>query len=287
MIANAIEQVLVERTSETPVPISQVPLPPSERDFEVYGLITVEGESTRTAARMMGISQTRVIQIRDQVAEWMASEVPHLAKATPAQRLAVGARIAHDRFDYLYAQAMQAWRDSKDLPAHIHDSQQHCSSRPARGSFGDPRYVMLAARIAMKTIGLQVAIEKAAAARGQGTEDRGQESSKFEVQGSKLEGEESGLEVEQQRQSEGTGEAENPPVRGCSVFLAEEESSAPVEEKAVAASATRPVVSEENRRKRRAFFGGLASSDGDCSPGPQSLGPQMTRGIAATATIPR
>src|SRR4029450_3274031 len=42
MIANAIEPVLVESTSETPVPTFQVPLPPSERDFEVYGLVTVE-----------------------------------------------------------------------------------------------------------------------------------------------------------------------------------------------------------------------------------------------------
>jgi hypothetical protein len=286
MIANAIEQVLVERTSETPVPISQVPLPPSERDFEVYGLVTVEGESTRAAARMMGISQTRVIQIRDQVAEWMATEVPPLARATPVQRLAVGARIAHDRFDYLYAQAMQAWRDSKELQASVHGAQQHCPSRAARGSCGDPRYVMLAARVAMKTIGLQVAIEKAAASGKSEVETReGEAPAEPRVQGSTL-GEES-LPVAVQEEANGAREAESPPVRGCSVFSAEEVSSAPVEERAVAASATRPVVSDENRRKRRAFFGGLASSDGDCSPGPQSLGPQMTRGIAATATIPR
>src|SRR5262245_56544613 len=107
MVATVIEpeqalpqaEMHIEPTGRRPMPLShvplhQVPLPPSERDFDVYRLVAVEGESTRAAAGQFGISQTRVIQIRKHVAEWIADELPWLATGTPAQRLAVGANLA-------------------------------------------------------------------------------------------------------------------------------------------------------------------------------------------------
>jgi hypothetical protein len=250
MVANVVESKLVELAGETPAPRAQLPLPPSERDFELYGLVVVEGASTRAAAQAFGLSQTRVIQIRDRVAEWIASEVPPLARATPAQRLALAADIARNRFDFLYSQAMDAWRGSKG-PQTVTRSGASGELTSTRDSQGDPRYIMLAVRITERTVGLGAAIEKATANRGQGTGDAGPES-------------------------------QSPPVGDCSVSAATHESQPQVEPTAVAVSEVAPIVSDENKRRRRVFFGGPDGVFEDCSAEPKA-----NRGSAAGATIPR
>ena len=46
-------------------------LPPAARDFEAYRLVKVERKSTREAAKLLRISQTRVCQVVARVAEYM------------------------------------------------------------------------------------------------------------------------------------------------------------------------------------------------------------------------
>jgi hypothetical protein len=137
-------------------------LPPSERDFEIYQMVVGEGQSTRAAAREVGLSQTRIVQICDRVAEWIGSEVPPTAKLTPAQRLVVAVDIAERRFDFLYSESMEGWRERKGQP-------------------GDVRYLSQAMRIAERRIVVsqreataRQAIEKAIAVVKEAG-DRGQE----------------------------------------------------------------------------------------------------------------
>jgi len=174
MVANVVESKLVEMAGATPAPRANLPLPPSERDFELYGLVVTDGASTRAAAHAFGLSQTRVIQIRDRVAEWIASEVPPLARLTAAQRLALAADIARNRFDFLYSQAMDSWRGSKGPQTTLRAGGSGGQTSSTRESQGEPRYLILAARIAERTVGLGAAIEKALANREQRTGDREQ-----------------------------------------------------------------------------------------------------------------
>jgi hypothetical protein len=257
--------MLVELAVATPALRAQLPLPPSERDFELYGLVVTEGASTRAAAQTFGLSQTRVIQIRDRVAEWIASEVPPLARATPAQRLALAADIARHRFDFLYSQAMDAWRGSKGPQTTLRAGGSGGETSSTRESQGEPRYLILAARIAERTVGLGAAIEKAMANREQGTGDR-----------------EPGTGDKEQELGARGLEVQCPPVRDCSPLAGMAEVPAQVEPKSIAASQVTPVVSDETKRKRRDFFRDLNEVAVGCSAEPKA-----SRGIGAAATIPR
>src|SRR5262245_6121178 len=69
-------------------------LPPSERDFLVFEAVVVHGSSTRQAAAEFEISQTRVMQVRQHVAQWIAKAVPDGLDLTPQQRVRLAAHIA-------------------------------------------------------------------------------------------------------------------------------------------------------------------------------------------------
>jgi len=252
MVANVVESKLVELAGETPTPRSNLPLPPSERDFELYGLVATEGASTRAAAQAFGLSQTRVIQIRNRVAEWIASEVPPLARATPAQRLALAADIARNRFDFLYSQAMDAWRGSKG-PQTIMRGGLHGETTSTRESHGEPRYLMLAARIAERTVGLGAKIGKA-------------------------------TEVAAKLAEATISERADHPVGDCSLSAAEEEAQTKVETQTVVASDCRPVVSDENKRRRRSFLRGLDGVVETCSASPIEAIPQTYEPSAKVAS---
>ena len=86
----------------TPEALGQQPLPPSERDFEVFETLTFHGENTRSTAELFGISQTRVLQIRDRVADWLGSCGPVMTRLPPEQRVHLAARMAELRLDFLY-----------------------------------------------------------------------------------------------------------------------------------------------------------------------------------------
>ncbi|MDX1944526.1 MAG: hypothetical protein SFU86_03895 [Pirellulaceae bacterium] len=103
-------------------------LPPSERDFEVFYAVVVEGESPQAASERFGLSPARVAQIRQSVSDWLARSAPQARPVPAAQRTELAAEIAEKRLDHLYAEALAAWRKSPGA--------------------GDVRYLALAARIA-------------------------------------------------------------------------------------------------------------------------------------------
>src|SRR5437762_13377427 len=85
-------------------------LPPSDRDFQIYQRLMIDGASTRQAASDCSLSQTRVRQIASRVAHWMAESLPPSSEAADASYLRLAQHIAADRLQFLYGEAMHGWR---------------------------------------------------------------------------------------------------------------------------------------------------------------------------------
>jgi len=82
--------------------------PPSVRDFDVFRRIVVYGLSTRQVAQEHHLSQTRVRQIADRVAHWIAKLLPHFDIAEE-HGLRLARQLASERLDFFYGQAMHGW----------------------------------------------------------------------------------------------------------------------------------------------------------------------------------
>jgi hypothetical protein len=113
---------------------------PSERDWALYQAVRVEQWPTRAAATGFGISPTRVCQIVQRTAAFIAQAVTVPSKEEESQQLAAGKQLAADRIDYLYGQAMNCFR-------HSQGKDNSCST--GRRSYGDMRYLQAAARLAL------------------------------------------------------------------------------------------------------------------------------------------
>jgi hypothetical protein len=113
---------------------------PSERDWALYQAVRVEQWPTRAVAEGYGISQTRVCQIVQRTAAFIAQAVTVPSKEDEAQQLAAGKQLAADRIDYLYGQAVTCFR-------HSQGKENSCST--GRRSYGDMRYLHAAARLAL------------------------------------------------------------------------------------------------------------------------------------------
>jgi hypothetical protein len=133
----------------------QAPLPPTERDFLVFERVVIESATTRAAAEEFGLSQTRVMQIRERVAEWIGSQVPETPRLSPRQRLGLASHIAEGQIDHLYAQAMEGWRKSQGTQTTVRSSD-HGETTITKESHGDIKYLALASRIAERKFGVVV-----------------------------------------------------------------------------------------------------------------------------------
>ncbi len=140
---------------------TQVQLPPSGRDFDVYRLVKIEQRSTRAAAAAVGISQTRVCQVIERVAQF-------LIEATPAtedderhgRRLRVAQQVAAERIDFLYALAVRSYRQSKGAETTVREVETGLRPKvtitTTRNSYGDGRILMAAANMVMLAAKLPV-----------------------------------------------------------------------------------------------------------------------------------
>jgi len=123
-------------------------LPPSERAFEVYRLIEVDGLSTRTVAQQVGLSQTRVVQLRDAVEHWVARQPSATSGLTKQQRLQAAEYKAGLRLDHLYSLALEAFRQSQGPEATSEETIRGGRVVKTRYSHGNTRYLVMAMRIA-------------------------------------------------------------------------------------------------------------------------------------------
>ena len=215
------------------------PLPPSERDFDLFARVVVEGATTRAAAWEFDLSQTRVVQVRDRVAQWIATEVPAAERLSAGQRLRLAASIASQRIDYLYSLALEAWRASKGEVTIVRDGERG-PSRVTRDSQGDPKYLALASRLALRQ--MDVAEREA---RSPAAGDRSQETETAETY---------------------TVGAEAPPVRACSASAEAPPVEAPALIAGDDASRSGDELSDEIESRRRAFLAALAEETSPVQP---------------------
>ena len=229
------------------------PLPPSERDFEVFERVVAQGASTRAAAKEFGLSQTRIVQVRDRVAEWIAAEVPFAERLLPRQRLRLAASIASQRIDYLYSLALEAWRASQGEQTVVREGESGLS-RVTRASHGDPKYLLLASRLALRQ--MDVAEREA---RGQKAGDRSQEAGNRSQEAGD-EGQEAGAaEIYE-------SDSVDPPVRDCSASAQALPVVTPSLIVAEDTSRCAHELSDEIESRRRAFLAALAEQMSPVQP---------------------
>jgi hypothetical protein len=125
-------------------------LPPSGRDFEVFEHVTVDGGTTRSAAQEFKISQTRVCQVLERVRDWLDEVAPATAdEQVTKKHLQLAEGLAADRLDSLYSQAMTGWRSSAGEVERVRIAGWGEKLTTRTTSHGDPRYLTVAARLAL------------------------------------------------------------------------------------------------------------------------------------------
>lgn len=262
----------------TPQELRHQPLPPSERDFQVFELVAIDGASTRQAAAEFGVSQSRIVQIRRHVAEWMGAEVPETPRLTPVQRLRLAAEIAERRADHLYSKAMDGWRASQQPETRICRGSLGNQTQTTRERHGDPRYLWAAMRINERQVHLAGTIRKILA----DAEDR--ESG---IGGQESETEGSGCRVQEEQ------EDFNPPVRDCSHIEAAAGNGQTAAAESDDASDCQDEVSGELENRRREFLAALHDDAAPVQPPFTDAGGmlldssemQPTNGHASTAAL--
>ena len=93
---------------------TELKLPPSGRDFQVYQRVIVEAASTRQSAGEFSVSQTRVRQVVQRVSEWLTQELPAASKENDQVQLWLARHVAADRLQTLLGETMDGWRKSHD-----------------------------------------------------------------------------------------------------------------------------------------------------------------------------
>lgn len=137
-------------TTQTTHGKTQQKLPPGERDFQVYRLVTIEQKSTRTAAKIAGVSQTRVCQIVERVAEFLIATAPTTEDpARKQQQLNVAQQAAAEQIRYLSQQAMRCFQKSIGPKTTVRQAADGSPLTTTRQSDGDCRYLFAVAKLAV------------------------------------------------------------------------------------------------------------------------------------------
>jgi hypothetical protein len=93
---------------------TELKLPPSGRDFQVYQRVIVDAASTRQAASEFSLSQTRVRQVVQRVADWLDKELPAASEESDKTKLWLAKHVAADRLQTLLCETMSGWRKSHE-----------------------------------------------------------------------------------------------------------------------------------------------------------------------------
>ncbi len=226
-------------------------LPPGERDFQVFERVVVEGATTRQAAAEFGLSQSRIVQIRQRVAEWIGKEVPPTESLTARQRLVLAGRIAEQRIDFLYSEVMEAWRASQGSHTIIRNGDNG-ETQITRDSHGDVRYLAMAARLSGLTIPLTAAVERAM--------PRGDRQQDEEAQT----GDNANDADPTRRETNTTRSA--PPVGDCSENVVPQPRVAAEVAASNGASLCLPEICDEIESRRRTFLAALADDTSPVQP---------------------
>ncbi|WP_425614516.1 hypothetical protein NA78x_004385 [Anatilimnocola sp. NA78] len=261
----------------------QVSLPPCWRDFEAYRLVKVSQFSTRVAARKLKISQTRIRQIIERVAAYLVEMSPGVKDVVRReQQLYVAEQMAAERLNFLCSQAENAWRMSQGPMKTVRKSANFTGANSVttiRTGYGDPRYLMVACKLAEHAAmlpqpsllsSLAAAALAAEEAEGLGEDEDGPAKQRATSQGSGVYGEERLSKMDDRRSPKTPDPARaerrsSPLNRDCSELFAKEAAEMrnekfrdPVSAMAAFDSATRPVMKlYEEEAARRTVHGEL------------------------------
>jgi hypothetical protein len=137
---------------------------PSERDFELFFALQARCLSTRAAAEQFGISQTRVLQVRDRVAEWLGTTLlPMRGNLSAGQRVQVIGEMARHRLEFLLSQAVEAWHASKGTTTKVRVGESLSEVTTTYTTQGDIRYLVGASRLNEGMLKLAEGVEAAMA----------------------------------------------------------------------------------------------------------------------------
>ena len=101
MVTQATAQETTQESTNT--------LPPRGRDFEAYRLVKVERRSTREAAKLLRISQTRVCQVVARVAGYMVDVTEPEDETRLAEQLTVARQVAAEEINYCKDRALLSY----------------------------------------------------------------------------------------------------------------------------------------------------------------------------------
>jgi hypothetical protein len=131
---------------------SPLKMPPSARDFDAYRLVMVEKKSTREAAKLLRISQTRVCQVISRVGEYLVDVTEPETEERRAKQLAVSVQLAAAEIEYCKDRAQRSFDGVQRLQTirEVRDAQgQTTCLTLTRECSHEPRYLTTVARLAI------------------------------------------------------------------------------------------------------------------------------------------
>jgi hypothetical protein len=86
---------------------------PTRFEQLLYRDLVIEGRTVLEVASLYGIGSTDAIRSRERVEAWLAENMPTTHLSLDEQRTMIQ-KVTIDRLEYLYAEVMGAWRDSRN-----------------------------------------------------------------------------------------------------------------------------------------------------------------------------
>jgi hypothetical protein len=236
-----------ERSAASPlVPAYQ----PTERDWYLYEAVQIEGLSSRQAAQRFGISQTRVQQVRRKMTEWLAVIAGPEAGLSPTERIRAAIDLAERRCNFLYSEAMEAWRASQEPQVSTRIGPGGHEMKTTTLKSGDSRYLWMAMRMNTQMLHILGLGKKLLADDPEWTFDAGdpRPTSESQVTGKRARKRPADAEVD------AVAESWSPPVGDCSPPGGEQGDLASESAEASDASPKEPTRSEIREARRQAII---------------------------------
>lgn len=185
-------------------------LPPAEGWMEVYSLVCIEGYSVPDAAAKLNLPAAKVRQVKNQVLTWLGTNKPLLAERPKEEALKLSEAMARERLEHLYAEAMEAWKNSQHQE--VTTRQEGIMARTTRtikSSHGKVCYLEIAAKISDMLLKIPVRYVPAWMTEGREADA----PVRFQLDAGER------FQREQARDREQLCGGANPPEEDCSAFL--------------------------------------------------------------------
>jgi hypothetical protein len=220
---------------------TQLP-PPSARDFEVYKLVRFQRKTTREAAQLLGISQTRICQIVERVGDFMTEVTPGEDEDPwRAKRLNVAEQVASEQMGCLAQAALGKFYGSEGPQTSVRQIDGQPAVTSVKMGFGQGSYLMLAARLTL----LQGKLPVSELGSHVDWENEGESDERGAESGGEGREESREQEKQQTEQMKQTETVQSPPVEGCSKSANQEEVRAQKAEQESIAKSDTPSLYEE------------------------------------------